>query len=71
MWEWLLAMPGATMGSARALRTGLAQGKRQNALAEETRRRSTTINIKSDRKRPKKKAVRGMSLQMLAFPGST
>jgi hypothetical protein len=45
---------------------------RQNALAGETRRSTTAemenlkIIIKPDRKRPKKKAMRGMSLWMLA-----
>ena len=37
VWAWLLALPGLTIGSTRASRTGLAQGKRQKALAEETR----------------------------------
>lgn len=70
VWAWLLALPGVTIGSTRESRTGLAQGKRQNALAEETRRSPAAkiekIIIKPDRKRPKKKVVRGMSLWMLA-----
>jgi hypothetical protein len=70
VWAWLLGLPEVTMGSTRALRTGLAQGMRKNALAEETRSPTAKIEkiiIKPDRKRPKKKAVRGMSLGMLAF----
>jgi len=57
VWAWLLALPGVTIGSTRESRTGLAQGMRQNALAEETRRSPTAkiekIIIKPDRKRPK------------------
>jgi hypothetical protein len=48
---------------------GLAQGRRQNALAEETRSPTAKIEkiiLKPDKKRPKKKVVRGMSLWMLA-----
>jgi hypothetical protein len=70
VWAWLLGLPEVIIGSARASRTGLTQGKRQNASAEETRRSPTAkiekIIIKPDRKRQKKKAVRGMSLWMLA-----
>jgi hypothetical protein len=37
VWAWLLALPEVTIGSTRASRAGFAQGRRQNALAEETR----------------------------------
>jgi hypothetical protein len=69
VWAWLLAFPELTIGSTRALRTGLAQGRRKNALAEETRSptaKREKIVIEPDRNRPKKKVVRGMSLWMLA-----
>lgn len=58
VWAWLLALPGVTIGSTRELRTDVAQGRRQNALAEETRRSPTAkiekIIIEPDRKRPKR-----------------
>lgn len=69
VWAWLLAFPEVTIGSTRASRAGLAHGKRQNALADETSSPTAIIEkiiIKPDRKIPKKKAVRGMSLWMLA-----
>lgn len=50
------------MGSKRALATGLAQGKRQNALAEGTRRSHTAriekIIVRQDSKKRKRKSER-------------
>jgi hypothetical protein len=69
VWAWLLALPEATIGSTRASSTALPQGKRQKALTEETRSptaKMEKIITKTDKKRPKKKVVRGMSLWMLA-----
>jgi hypothetical protein len=61
VWAWLLGLPEVIIGSARASRTGLTQGKRQNASAEETRRSPTAklekIIIKPDRKRQKKRKL--------------
>ena len=74
VWAWLLALPEVTIGSTRASRTGLAQGKRQNASADEARRRPAAriekIIVKQDRKKIKRNVVRGMSLWVLASPGS-